>query len=112
MKFIMKPLLPALRERKRYISFRVLCEKELEKDIISKCVNQACLQFLGELGMAKAGIQFLPESWNTKSQTGIIRVGHKYVDEVKFSLDLLKEIDDERATVNCIKVSGSIGKVK
>ena len=108
----MKPLLPALKERKRYISFRVLCEKKLGKEVVSKYINQVCLQFLGELGMAKAGIRFLPENWNTKNQTGIIRVGHKYVDETKASLVLLKEIEEKRATINCIKVSGSIGKVK
>ena len=107
----MKTLLPALKERKRYISFTILYDDKLGKDVVSKYVNQACLQFLGELGMAKAGIQFLPESWNEKSKTGIIRVGHKYVDEVKSSLALLKDIKGKRATITCTKVSGNIGKV-
>ncbi len=108
----MKSLLPTLKERKRYILFQVISTKEFEKDNISQAVHDACLRFLGELGMAKAGIQFLPESWNKKTQTGIIRVEHNYVDHVKASLATLQEIGGQRATFSCVKVSGAIDKVK
>ncbi len=108
----MKPLLPTLKERKRYILFQVISGEEIEKEIISQTVHDACLRFLGELGMAKAGIQFLQDSWNKSEQKGIIRVSHKYVDHAKAALTLIKEISGHRATFSTTRVSGILAKVK
>ncbi len=108
----MRALLPTLKERKRYILFRVISDLKFEKEDISKCVTQACLQFLGEYGVAQAGIQFLPETWNMESQTGVIRAGHKFVDHVKASLALVRDINGKKANLSSIKVSGVINKVK
>ncbi|MEK6807639.1 MAG: Rpp14/Pop5 family protein [Nanoarchaeota archaeon] len=85
---------------------------EAEKENVKKLVIQAGLQFLGELGMARAGIQFLEDTWNEKDSTGIIRVSHKYVDEVKAALALVKEFEGKKITINSIKVSGEINKLK
>jgi len=105
-------LLPTLKERKRYILVKIYSKSEFEKkDVKEQCTN-ACLQFLGELGMAKAGIQFLAETWNKKSQTGILRAGHIFVDEVKSSLALISKIKGKKATAQAIKVSGSMDKLK
>ena len=106
----MKPLLPTLKERKRYILFELTSEKKIEKKIVGEQVRKACLQFLGELGMARAGVQFLPETYNNGK--GIIRVGHKYVDEVKAALALVSKIDGKKASFNISKVSGIIDRLK
>lgn len=108
----MKPILPSLKERKRYILFHVISNTRVSEKDISKCVFQACLQFLGELGMAKAGIQFLPETWDIDKQTGVIRAGHKFVDHAKAALALIKDISGEKAIIRCLKVSGTIINVK
>lgn len=106
----MKPLLPTLKERKRYILFEVYSKEKVEKEEVKKQVTKACLQFLGELGMAKAGVQFMPETY--KNNKGIIRVGHRHVDEVKASLALINEIDGKKVSFNVVKVSGLVGKLK
>lgn len=108
----MKPLLPTLKERKRYILFEVNSSQGIEKGKVGEQVNKICLRFLGELGMAKAGVQFLPETYNKRTGKGIIRVGHKYVDEVKAALALIDKMDGKKANVNVLKVSGVIGKLK
>lgn len=108
----MKPLLPTLKERKRYILFKVISDTEIKKETISQVVHDACLRFLGEFGMANAGVQFLAETWNEENKTGIIRTGHKFVDHVKTSLALVTEIDKHKATFQTLKVSGIINKVK
>ena len=102
--------MPTMKERKRYILFKVTSSSEVTKAEISEQVTKACLQFLGELGVANAGVQFLPETW--KNNRGIIRVGHKYVDHVKSSLALVKKIGNKKVTITCLKVSGNIGKLK
>ena len=106
----MKPLSPTLKERKRYILIKIISEKELEKEDVSELVAKAGLQFLGELGMAKSGLQFLPETW--KQNKGIIRVGHKYVNETKAALAFVKEFKGDKITITSLRVSGSIGKLK
>ena len=106
----MKPLLPTLKERKRYILFQITSTEKIEKKIVGDQVRKACLRFLGELGVAKAGVQFLPETY--KGGKGIIRVGHKYVDEVKAALALVKEINGKKVSFNVTKVSGIIDRLK
>ncbi len=108
----MKPISPASKERKRYILIKLDSEMRVEKEDISKLVIQASLQFLGELGMARAGIQFLTETWNKKNMTGIIRTNHKYVDETKAALAFVKEFKGKPARISCLKVSGSLSKLK
>lgn len=108
----MKPLKPASKERKRYILIKLKTEKEVEKDDVQKSVIQAGLQFLGELGMARSGLQFLPETWNKTNMTGIIRTGHKFVNETKAALALIKEIKGKKAVFQTIRTSGSLNKLK
>lgn len=104
----MRSLLPTLKERKRYLLFEV--SADVDKDACKDAIQQACLQMLGELGCAKAGISFLGENYNNNK--GILRVDAKYVDEVKLSLSNIKEIEGQKATIKVSKVSGIIKKLK
>ena len=85
-----KPLLPSLREKPRYIKYKT--EKMLSKD----CIYNGIKQFLGELGMAKAGVKMMDNN--------IIRTNSKYVDEVKSALLLIKGL-------NITNVSGLLNKI-
>jgi len=109
---MVKPILPTLKERKRYILFKITSNYEINTEKVSAQVTKACLQFLGELGVADGGIQFLKETWNKKEKTGIIRCGHKFVDKTKAALALVKDIDGKKAKITCLKVSGVINKMK
>jgi len=104
----MKPIKPSSKERKRYILFKLKSDKEVEKDDVQKLVIQAGLQFLGELNMARSGLQFLADTWNKKNMTGIVRTGHKFVNETKAALALIKG----KVTASTIKTSGSLDKLK
>ena len=99
------------RERKRYILVKI-DSPEAEKTLVGRLVIQAGMQFLGELGMARAGLQVVEDTWNAEHNTIIVRVGHKYVDEVKSALALVKEFEGKKITINSIKVSGEINKLK
>jgi len=108
----MKPVKPSSKERKRYILIKLKCEGEVEKGDVQKSVIQAGLQFLGELGMARSGLQFLPETWKKENMTGIIRTGHTFVNETKAALAFIKQIKGKKAAVQTIKTSGSLDKLK
>ncbi len=86
-----KHILPSLREKPRYIKYKT--SKMISKDNICKSIKG----FLGELGMARAGVQVMDNN--------IIRTNNKYLDEVKSSLILIKGLD-------IVKVSGLLNKAK
>jgi len=98
-----------LRERKRYLVFEVVAEHALNHNEVRKAVNSVLLQFLGELGFAKAGVMIL-EDW--KGRKGIMKVNHKHVDNVKAGLALIKNIGTESVIVRTVGVSGILKKAR
>ncbi len=105
----LKALIPSLREKKRYVAFEIQTEKKLEFDEAKKSVESSIKEFLGDLGMARSGIIFMKD-W--KDNKGIIKVNTNFVDEIKASLALIKDVNQNKAKVRSLLVSGSIDKVR
>jgi len=101
----MKPLLPTLKEKKRYIVFEVIAEN-FDKEPLERVMEEQFLRFMGENGYSKAGIMILNDCW--KKNKGILKVGTKYLDEAKMSLGLMKG----KMIVNVVGVSGTLNKAK
>lgn len=77
---------------------------------IKNTIDSVNLRFLGELGMARAGIMHIDNLY--KENKGILRVNHKYVNELKISLALIKNINNEKVIVNTIYTTGIIKKAQ
>jgi len=105
----LKPLLPSLREKKRYLAFKIEANKELTLTEVRMAIERSLKEFTGDLGVAKAGMIFLKD-W--KDNTGIVRVNTKSVDTVKASLALIKQIDNQKVVVKSLGVSGVINKIR
>src|SRR3989344_2189737 len=84
----LKPILPSLREKKRYVAFEAISKHELSASQVSKDINEALQRLVGTLGAAKAGIMVLEDKWNARSKRGLIKVNHKYADTLKASFVL------------------------
>jgi len=109
----LKPLLPTLKERKRYLAFEIVSDNKIgDFRTVSKEIMDKSFEFLGVLGVAKAGIQILPKFWNPGLQRGIIRVSHKHVDELKAALMFIKKIDNKEVILKSVGVSGILNKAK
>lgn len=105
--------MPTLKERKRYLAFEVISTEKIDRfSSVSNAVWAKTKEFLGELGIAKAGIWLLPDKWDSTRQTGIIRVSHRHVNELKASLALIKNIDNANVVVRSIGVSGILNKTE
>ena len=90
----MKSLKPSMREKKRYLLVK---GKNLREN-----VDKAILDFIGILGMSKAGLEWV----KTSSDSAIIAINRKSVDHVRASFAVWPDkIDVER-------VSGSLKKLK
>ena len=94
-----KNLLPSLKERKRYILYKI--SKKMEKYDIERALKE----FVGELGNAKAGLRFIKH----EGEKGIIQVNHKFVDEIKTGLALIYRPD---LMIRTVRVSGSLNNLK
>lgn len=106
-----KPILPSLRERKRYLAFEIISERKIKDfSAISTAVWDSLLSFTGELGAAEAGIWLLNDKYDAASQRGLIRVGHKHTDHLKAGLAMIDGIDKEPVIVRSLGVSGIMKK--
>ena len=109
----LKPILPSLREKKRYLVFEVVSKEKInDAESVSNAVWNCSLQFLGQLGAAKAGIMVLGNKWNSSLQRGIIKVNHKNVDALKASLVFANKIGNNDVIFRSIGVSGILRKAE
>lgn len=105
-----KPLRPTLREKKRYVVFKVVSDVNLDFDKVQKEINSKILLFLGILYSGKAGILIMKNQY--LSNYGIIRVSHLFVDELKASLMHVTEINKQKVTIDVLGVSGILKKAR
>jgi ribonuclease P/MRP protein subunit POP5 len=104
----LKILLPSLRERKRYVLFKIISEEPINYTSFKELVNSTILKFYGELTFGKFGFKFLDERWNEKEQIGVVKCNHKFVPNIILAFGLLQRIGDSRINVKILKVSGTI----
>ncbi len=106
-------MLPSLREKKRYLAFEVISNQKVENfKEVSEAITGSASMFLGQLGMAKAGMIILKDKWNKSIQRGIMRVDHKHIDNLKASLTFIEKIGDKEAIVKSVGVSGILKKAE
>ena len=107
----LKALPPTLRERKRYVVFEVLSDTPIKfaKDI-AKAIEKSLQNLCGSLGASKAGLIFLHEKYNKKTQRGIVRVSHTSVDRLISAMMLVTQISAHQACINTVGVSGIMKK--
>ena len=104
----LKPILPSLKEKKRYLSVEIISPDKFSAEEVKKSVEKSCLEFLGTLDAGKAGILFLSDKF--KNNRGIVKTGHKYVDKVRSALALIKKIDNKEVIIQTKVVSGILKK--
>ena len=114
----LKPVRPSLREKKRYIVYELEffnkedATKKVSKNMfeIQNSLINEINKLLGVFDSAKAGLQSIKTS-NEKFR-GIIKVNHLYVDKIKASFVLIKELNGLNIRISSIGVSGILKKAK
>ena len=106
--------MPSMREKKRYVVFRVISDKPVGYDFMRDALWNSMTHWIGEAGLARAGVRLLRNLWNQEQQSGFIQVSPKYVDSVKVAMGLIHQIGDQRVIFQSVRVSGTIksGKEK
>ena len=109
----LKPILPSLREKKRYLVFELISKNRIEDAVlVSNAIMKYSLQFLGQFGVAKAGIIVLNNKWDSSLQRGIIKVSHKSIEALKAALVFACKIENEDVIFRSVGVSGILNKAE
>ncbi|MBS1266886.1 MAG: Ribonuclease P protein component 2 [Candidatus Woesearchaeota archaeon] len=107
----MKPILPSLRQKKRFLVFEIISNKKIKSfELVKKTIKKQVLQTWGEIGSAKAGLLFI--KFDYSKQRGIIKIGHKSVDQIKTCLSLIKRAGRQKVIFKTVGVSGILNKAK
>ena len=108
-----KPILPSLREKKRYLAFEVLSKQKFENyQQVADAINYTALQFLGELGYGNAGIRIMHDQWDAVKQRGLIKVSHNHVNHMRTALMMINSIDNNEVIFRTVGISGILKKAR
>ena len=106
-----KPLLPSLKEKKRYLAFKLISEDKISDfNKVNDSIIAQAMEFMGKFDFSKAGIQVIEDCY--KGDRGIIRMNAKYVDEFKSSLLFLNKINGQNVIFQTVGLSGILKKAK
>lgn len=108
-----KTVLPSWREKKRYVAFQVLSNSKIKAVAdVSKAIWRSHLALCGEMGAARAGMQFLHSKYNPETQRGLLRVSHDQLHHVRASLALVRNVGDLPVIVRSVGASGVLRKAE
>ncbi|MBS3175040.1 hypothetical protein J4440_04125 [Candidatus Woesearchaeota archaeon] len=103
-----KPLLPSLKEKKRYIVFEIFNGENLSFSNVKDSIIQSYKSLFGEIGLAHSGIDFI----EYKNQKGILKVGTKNINNIKASFCFIRKINKQDVTVRSLGISGILNKAR
>jgi ribonuclease P/MRP protein subunit POP5 len=104
----LKTLSPTLRERERYISFKVISEEPIVYSDLEAGMWQTLLDFYGELGVSQMSVWLVKNLYDSDKQVGVIRCNNKSVSKVIAGLGLITRLGESRVIFKILKVSGTI----
>ena len=106
----MKPFPPTLKEKVRYISFKMHAKMVFTENQVKHSIHFSVFSLLGELGVTDANFKIV--EYNPETMSGIIRTTPKELDKVIAALTLIKDIQGKNAWCQVLGVSGTLKKCK
>jgi ribonuclease P/MRP protein subunit POP5 len=98
----------SLRYKKRYIAYKIICDKDMEFSELSNAMWHSILDYLGEKFAAEARVWILKSTFDPKTRTGLIRTSHIGTENVRAALSFVQKVKDEKVIVQVLGVSGTI----
>ena len=104
----LKPLMPTLRQKKRFILVKIESQKKIEFKELSESLVDEIILYLGAIEFGKAGIWILRDKFNFEKQEFIIRVSIVSKEKLCGVLSLVNKIDNKNVKFNILRISGTI----
>ncbi len=99
---------PTMRERERYIYFKIISEEEINYSDLEAAIWNTLLDFYGEAGMGKMSVWLVKNLWDEGGQSGVIRCNNNSVPQLIAGLGLVSRLGESRIVFKVLKVSGTI----
>lgn len=107
----MKKLPPSIREKQRYLKFRVHSEEDIDLGEFVDSVWDSALSFLGVKGCSEANFWVMGNKFDEDEQEGVIRVKRSEEDNLRAALSFIDKIGGKNAIIEVEQVSGSVKKL-
>jgi ribonuclease P/MRP protein subunit POP5 len=108
----LKILSPTLREKDRYIAFKIISEEPITYSDLESAIWNQLLDFYGEYGMSKTSMWLMKNLWDERNQTGIIKCNNKSVSQIIAGMGLISRLGDIRVIISILSVSGTLKGLK
>ena len=108
----MKPLLPSLKEKRRYVAFEVIAQSRFTERDVADAIIASMLEQVGRRGLSRAGLKFVPESWDADKMRGVVRVAHDAAELLKSTFPFIKTIKNKSVIVRSVGTSGLLAKLQ
>jgi len=95
-----------LREKTRYVSFKIEGGKDFKREDLVKAIWNSAIDFLGEFGASEIGLWV--KEYNDSTRYGIIESNIKSLHKAIFILSLTKSVGKEKVNILPLYVSGTI----
>ena len=106
----MKRLPPTLREKKRYVAFKIFSDELLSKDELTKAVWSGGLSLLGEIQASSLGLWVI--DFSEEQMEGFLVCRNEALWNIKAILAFIGEINGKRVHICVTGVSGTIKALK
>ena len=109
-------LLPSLRERRRYLRFELMGEREIDKRELMKEIWNSIYSLYGDVGASECKLWLIGyhrrvedrKEEESNLSVGVLRCAHNKVEAVRAALACIHTINDARVGIRVIRTSGSV----
>lgn len=106
----MAKLKPSEREKKRYIVYQIHSKDNFTFKDVKNTIFSICYKYIGVWGVDKARMLVIENTFNQNK--GLLRSTLKQINAVKDCLAMVREINNKKAKIEIIGVSGILKKAK
>jgi ribonuclease P/MRP protein subunit POP5 len=101
---------PSLRDRRRYLVFELMSEREIDKWALLKEIRDSVFSLYGDVGVSESKIRLMEytKREGTDRGMGILRCAHDKVEEVRAALACIHSANEASLSIRVIGTSGTI----
>jgi len=101
---------PTLRDKKRYVVYKIISEVEINQYDIKTEIEQTYKNLFGSIDFVEANLRF-HQKFSTNNK-GLMQVSRAQLEKLKVVLGWIKKVGDKDVLIHCILVSGTIKTCK
>ena len=108
----LKPLMPVLREKKRFVRIKINSKFDMDFDRFSKGFLYEITYLMGAIDVGKAGVWILKDKFDSEKKEAVIRCGVKFTKKFLAACLLINRIDSVDCSLEVLRVSGTLKGVR